>query len=132
MFIMSKEKRIANQIREMLYKRGFKVETKFSKNTKSVYLVIDNGACSSIRISDHKNYKNNSKYNVIKNYQGKKTEFSNGKTKIFYNFHMIGRLIADVDSERSNKILRYGYRNYKVIRDKEKMSENYIYYKNAA
>ena len=33
---MSKEKRIANQIREMLYKRGFKVETKFSKNTKSV------------------------------------------------------------------------------------------------
>ncbi len=132
MFRINKEKRIANQIREMLYKRGFKVETKFSKNTKSVYLILDNGACSTIRISDHINYKNKSKYNVIKNYQGKKTEYSNGKIKIFYNFHMIGRLIADIESERSNKILRYGYRNYKTIRDKEDLSQNYIFYKQAA
>ena len=45
---------------------------------------------------------------------------------------MIGRLIADVESERSNRILRYGYRSYKIIRDKEKMDENYIYYRKAA
>ena len=36
MFIISKEKRVANQIRERLYQRGFKVETKISKNKKIV------------------------------------------------------------------------------------------------
>ena len=78
MFKISKEKRMANKIKEMLYRRGFKVETKISKNTKSVYLKIDNGACPTIRISDHKNNKTRSKFNVIKNYEGKRREYCNG------------------------------------------------------
>ncbi len=132
MFKISKEKRMANKIREMLYKRGFKVEMKISKNTKSVYLKVDNGACSTIRISDHKNFKTRSKYNVIKNYEGKRREFYNGGTKMFYNFHMIANLIADVEGERSNKILKQGYSKYKSIRDKEDLSNYYIYNRQAA
>lgn len=132
MFKIGKEKRIANKIREMLYRRGFKVEMKISKNTKSVYLKIDNGACSTIRISDHKNFKTRSKYNVIKNYEGKRREFKNGGTKMFYNFHMIANLISDVECERSNKILKQGYSKYKSIRDKEDLSNYYIYNRQAA
>ncbi len=132
MFRISKEKRIANKIKEMLQKRGFKVEIKTSKNTKSVYLSIDNGACSSIRISDHKNYKTKSKFNVIKNYAGKRREYCNGKLKLFYNFHTIATLIADMESERSNKILKYGYTKYKAIRDKEDISKYFVYNNQAA
>lgn len=127
MFNLSEEKRIANEIRNMLYKRGFKVETKLSKNSKSIYLKIDNGACSSIRISDHKNNKTKSKFNVIKNYEGKRFGLYNGKSKIFYNFNMIGRLIADVECERSNIILKHGYAKYKSIRDRKNYYYNYIY-----
>lgn len=126
MFNLSKEKRIANKIKEMLYKRGFTVETKLSKNSKSVYLKIDNGACPSIRISDHKNNKTQSKFNVIKNYEGKRFELYNGKAKIFYNFNMIGKLIADVECERSNMILKHGYAKYKSIRDRKNYYSNYI------
>lgn len=132
MFRINKEKKTANKIREMLHRRGFKVDMKVSKNTKSIYLTIDNGACSSIRISDHKNYRTTSKFNVIKNYEGKRREYYNRKTKMFYNFHMVGTLIADVEAERSNKILRYGYAKYKAIRDKESLSKYYIYNKQAA
>ncbi|HJJ12566.1 MAG: hypothetical protein ACLSW4_02450 [Clostridia bacterium] len=125
MFNLGKEKRIANKIREMLNKRGFVVKMKISKKTKSVYLKIDNGACPTIRISDHKNYKTNSKFNVIKNYEGKRFELHNGKTRIFYNFNMLGRLIADVENERSNIILKYGYTRYKTIRDRKIYNNNY-------
>lgn len=132
MFKISKEKRMANKIKEMLYRRGFKVETKISKNTKSVYLKIDNGACPTIRVSDHKNNKTRSKFNVIKNYEGKRREYCNGGTKMFYNFHMLATLIADVECERSNKILKHGYSKYKAIRDRKELSNYYIYNKQAA
>lgn len=132
MFNLGKEKRVANKIREMLYKRGFIVKTKISKKTKSVYLKIDNGACPTIRISDHKNNRTNSKFNVIKNYEGKRFELHNGKTRIFYNFNMLGRLIADVENERSNMILKHGYTRYKTIRDRKIYNDNYICSKQAA
>lgn len=126
MFNLSKEKRMANKVKEMLYKRGFIVETKLSKNSKSVYLKIDNGACPSIRISDHKNNKTKSKFNVIKNYKGKRFELYNGKSKMFYNFNMISRLIVDIECERSNMILKHGYAKYKTIRDRKKDYSSYI------
>lgn len=132
MFKINKERRIADKIRNMLYKRGFKVDIKIAKNTKSVYLKIDNGACATIRISDHKNSTTRSKFNVIKNYEGKRRVYCNGFTRMFYNFHMLGSLIADVEAERSNKILKYGYTKYRAIRDNKDLSEYYIYNKQVA
>lgn len=127
MLKINKEKRIAKKIREKLQKKGFIIKTIYSKKTKSVYLKIDNGACPSIRISDHKNYKTKCKFNVIYNYNGKRTELYNGTIKIFYNFKSLSILIADLEIERSNKILRYGYTKYKEIRDKNSLSNNYAY-----
>lgn len=127
----SKEKKLANRIKGMLNKRGFIVKIEISKKSKSVYLKIDNGACPSIRISDHKNNNAKAKFNMIKDYQGRRLEFSNGQIKIFYNFHMIGRLIADMEKERSNRIMQYGYSNYKKIRDKN-ITNNYFIYSKAA
>ncbi len=132
MFKISKEKKIAKKIRNKLYKKGFKVEMKISKNSKSIYLKIDNGACSTIRISDHKNYRTRSKFNVIKNYQGNSYEYNNNIVKKFYNFNMLNSLIADIETERSNRILKDGYTRYKAIRDKEDLSSYYIYNKKVA
>lgn len=127
----SKEKKLANKIKGMLNKRGFIVKIEVSKKTRSVYLKIDNGACPSIRISDHKNNKTKAKFNMIKDYQGRRIEFSNCQIKMFYNFHMVGRLVADMEKERSNRILQYGYSNYKKTRDKS-ITENYFIYSKAA
>lgn len=132
MFKIYKEKKIANKVANKLYKKGFKVKMKISKNSKSIYLEIDNGACSTVRISDHKNYRTRSKYNVIKNYQGKSYEYNNNIFKKFYNFNMLNSLIVDIETERSNKILKDGYAKYKAIRDKKDLENYYIYNKKVA
>lgn len=130
MLMINKEKRLANRIKNILNRRGFMVEIQNSRNTKSIYLKLDNGACNGIRISNHVNHKTNYKFNVIKNYKGKRSEFTDGKLKVFYNYNSIGKLITDIETERSNKIINFGYANYKRIRDKEKT--NYFNYKNVA
>ena len=127
-----KEKIIAKQIKELLHKRGFIVEIRSSKKTKSIYLKLDNGACSEIRISDHKNDKSKAKFNMIKNYIGKRNEYINGQSKKYYNYQMIARLVSDVELERSNRIIKFGYRKYKNIRDKNNYNIYYIYNKNVA
>lgn len=127
-----KEKIIAKQIKELLHKRGFIVETRSSKKTKSIYLKLDNGACPEIRISDHKNDKSKAKFNMIKNYIGKRNEYINGQSKKYYNYQMIARLVSDVELERSNRIIKFGYSNYKNIRDKNNYTIYYIYNKNVA
>ena len=126
MFKISKEKRIAKKIKEMLNERGFIVNMQVSKNTKSIYLKIDNGACCKIRISDHKNNLTSCKFNVIKDYNGRRSEYSNGVFKKFYNYNSIARLVADIEIERSNIITQYGYYNYRKMRDKQK-ANNYYY-----
>lgn len=124
MFI-NKEKRIAKKIRDLLQKKGFIVEIKYSRRTRSIYLKSDNGACPSIRISDHINYKTKSKFNVIRNYKGKRKELINGTVKYFFSYKSITLLIADLEIERSNNILKYGYTKYKEIRDKKDVKEYY-------
>ena len=111
MFRISKEKRIAKKIKEMLNERGFIVNMHVSKRTRSVYLKIDNGACGKIRISDHKNNLTSCKFNVIKNYNGKRYEYTNGVLK---------KIVLDVEIERANIITQYGYNSYKKMRDKQK------------
>ena len=123
--ILSKERKMAKKIKLMLNKRGFIVDVKPAKGTKSVYLKLDNGACPGIRISNHKNKKTNYCFNMINNYTGARTEFSNGQTKHFYNFNSVGRLISEVERERSNKIIKYGYSNYIRKRNKETIVYNY-------
>lgn len=118
-----KEKKLANKVKKLLNKRGFIVNIRASKNSKSLYLKIDNGACSGIRISDHKKIikeKTNFKYNVIKNYTGVRNKFICGEILKFYNYKNIGRLICDIEKERSNSIIKYGYENYRIKRDKIK------------
>lgn len=127
-----KEKFIAKKIKELLSKRGFLVNISTSKSTKSIYLKIDNGACPEVRISNHKNDRTTAKFNMIKNYVGKRNEFRNGQQKKYYNYQMIARLVSDVELERSNRIIKYGYSNYKNIRDKNNYDIYYIYDKNVA
>lgn len=132
MFNLNKEKRIASRIENALNKRGFIVDIRAAKNSKSLYLKLDNGACPGIRISDHKkSLKNRTKYkfNVIKDYKGNKVEYYNGQFNKFYNYNSIGKLISDIEVERSNIIIKYGYSNYRNIRDKE---NNNYYMKNVA
>ena len=49
----------------------------------------------------------------------------NGTVKYFYSYKSITLLIADLEIERSNNILKYGYTKYKLIRDKRDMKEYY-------
>lgn len=123
--ILSKERKMAKKIKSMLNKRGFIVDVKPARKTKSVYLKLDNGACPGIRISNHKNKKTSYCFNMINNYNGARTEFLNGQIKHFYNFNSIGRLISEVERERSNKIIKYGYSNYIKKRDKEIVAYSY-------
>lgn len=125
MLRLKKERRLANKITNMLNKRGFIVEMQFSKRSNSIYLILDNGACPGIRISDHRNDYSKYKFNVIKNYIGKRSEYLNGQVKTFYNFKSIGRLIMDVESERSTRIIKFGYSNYRKIRDKKNFEDLY-------
>ena len=130
-----KEKKLANKIKNLLNKRGFIVEIRASKKSKSVYIKLDNGACSGIRISDHKK-KNNSNsdylFSVVKNYKGPRCEFANGKIIRYYDYNSIGRLIYDIESERGNKIINNGYSSYKNIREKRLFKNINYYYKNVA
>lgn len=119
---ISKEKKIAKKIKGLLNQRGFIVEMKSSKGSNSVYLRLDNGACSGIRISDHhksKKNKNNYTYNVINGYQGARCKIIGGQLNYYYNFHCITRLICNIEAERSNKVIKYGYSNYRKIRDRQ-------------
>ena len=133
MFKISKEKRIAKKIKEMLNKRGFIVNMQVSKDSKSIYLKIDNGACGKIRISDHKNNLTSCKFNMIKDYSGRRSEYKNGVFKKFYNYNSVGRLVSDIEIERSNLITKYGYNSYRRIRDKKKTNSYYYnFHKKAA
>ena len=123
MFKFKKEKRLADKIVNILNKRGFIVEVQYSKKSNSIYLILDNGACPGIRISDHRNDYNKYKFNVIRNYVEKRTEYIYGQIKSFYNFKSIGRLIMDVESERSTRIIKFGYSNYRKTRDKKNNEE---------
>lgn len=125
MFKFKKEKRLADRIVSILNKRGFIVELQYSKKSNSIYLILDNGACPGIRISDHRNDYNKYKFNVIRNHVGKRSEYINGQIKSFYNFKSIGRLIMDVESERSTRIIKFGYSNYRKTRDKKKIEETF-------
>lgn len=132
MLRINKEMRMANKIKGLLSKRGFIVKMRVSKNTKSVYLKIDNGACGVIRISDHNKLKTPFKFNVIRNYSGRRRELINGKTINYYNYNTIARLVADLEVERSNKVINCGYSNYRKIRDGLNHNRNTEYLRNAA
>ena len=70
----------------------------------------------------------------MENYRqiGKRNEYINGQSKKYYNYQMIARLVSDVELERSNRIIKFGYSNYKNIRDKNNYTIYYIYNKNVA
>lgn len=125
MFKLKKERKLADRIVGILNKRGFIVEKHYSKKSNSIYLTLDNGACPGIRISDHRNDYNKFKFNVIRNYVGKGSEYINGQVKSFYNFKSIGKLIMDVECERSTRIIKFGYSNYRKIRDKKNNEETF-------
>ena len=125
MFKLKKEKKLVDRIVNILNKRGFIVEKQYSKRSNSIYLILDNGACPGIRVSDHRNDYNKYKFNVIRNYIGKRNEYINGQLKSYYDFKSIGRLIMEVEAERSNRIIKFGYSNYRKIRDKKNIEETF-------
>lgn len=119
---ISKEKKMGKKVKTLLNQRGFIVDMKCSKHTNSVYLRLDNGACRGIRISDHKKiskYKSSYKYNVINGYQGARCKIIGGQLNYYYNFNNIGRLVSNIETERASKIIKYGYSNYRKIRDRQ-------------
>ncbi len=129
---INKEKRIARKIKKVLNEKGFIIKMQVSKKSNSVYLILDNGACEIVRISDHKNPKTKCKYNLIKNYHGKRQEIYNGQLKKYYNYKNIGKLISDIEIDRSDKIIKHGYNKYRIERNQDYFKKRSINYKNQA
>ena len=125
--IKNKEKKFAKRLISLLNKRGFIVKAHKSKTSKSIYLKIDNGLISNVRISDHKRYNDdNCKYNVIRKYDGPRLEIVKGKLKKYYQYASIGRLVTDI-------ILRIGYQRYKdKLTKKNNSKKENIYQKKVA
>lgn len=132
--IKNKEKKFAKRLISLLNKRGFIVKAHKSKTSKSIYLKIDNGLIPNVRISDHKRYNDdNCKYNVIRKYDGPRLEIVKGKLKKYYQYASIGRLVTDIEIERSEKILRIGYQRYKdKLTKKKSPKKEYVYQKKVA
>lgn len=125
---MNKEKKIAKKITKLLYQRGFFVKMHKSKSSKSIYIKIDNGVIPVIRIIDHKRANDdNCKYNVIKNYKGRRQETINKKLKRYYNYKNINRLITDIELERNAKIQAIGYVGYRNILEGRAEKNKYKY-----
>ncbi|MCI9063459.1 MAG: hypothetical protein HFJ17_02500 [Clostridia bacterium] len=117
-----REKIIANRVRKILNKKGFLVQVKQSKSSNSIYLRLDNGACEGVRISDHRNDKANYKFNIINGYAGRKSKVVKGKQKRYYNFNLTNKAIHDIEIERANRIINFGYESYKRARDNRKIA----------
>ena len=132
--IKNKEKKFAKKLINLLNKRGFIVKAHKSKSSKSIYLKIDNGLIPNVRISDHKRYNDdNCKYNVIRKYDGPRIEIVKGRLKKYYQYTSIGRIVTDIELERSEKILRIGYQRYKdKLTKKKSPNKEYVYQKKVA
>lgn len=108
-----KEIEVSNKLIEQLKEKGFLINKYYAKTTKSIYLKLDYGVCCGIRISDHngkKKYKY--KFNLLKQYNGKKQVKDRGYIRLFYNYDNTEELIKDVQNEKKYKIKRYGSKNY--------------------
>ncbi len=109
----NQEIEVSNKLIKSLKEKGFKIHRYYAKTTKSVYLKLDYGVCCGIRISDHKGKKKyRYKFNLIKQYKGKKQINDRGYTRLFYDYSNTKELIEDVQNEKATKINKYGLNNY--------------------
>lgn len=127
--VRKKEKEVVNKIIEELRKRGFNVNRYYAKTTKSIYLKLDYGVCGGIRISDHcgiKKYRY--RFNLLKNYMGKRVINDRGYVRLYYNYNDIKDLIYDVEQARNFKLAEYGilkYRSFMYINSQNKLYKKF-------
>lgn len=103
-----------------LLDRGFVIQRYDAYSTSSIYLKLDYGVCNSIRIGDHPGKKYlNYRYNIgpctLKPYRTEKPY-----TRYFYPEKMVYELIQLIEAERSEKLLKYGERNYRNFMKKNR------------
>lgn len=86
--------------------------------TKTVYLKMDWGVLSTIRISDQVDSgKYSYKYNVIIGSKKGSVKQENGVIREYYTLREMGALLSSIEIEREEKLYKYGQANYqKYIR----------------
>lgn len=95
-------------------------------STSSIYLKLDYGLACGIRIADHPGKKRYSyRFNVIKDYKGDKVIVKDGLICRFYDFTELEDVINAVQTEKQNKINKYGIQNYQMYMEREKKSDLY-------
>lgn len=101
-----------NEIISRLKSAGFSIRRYDSHSTNSIYLKLDNGACNSLRVSDHrgKDYLEY-RYNLL-TYIDTHLDIKGKYPRYYYNIDDYLFLIDKIIYDRQNKIIRYGANNY--------------------
>lgn len=114
---MADLKDIADAVVNRLKTEGFIIQRYDAYSTNSVYLKLDFGVCNSIRISDHRGKKHLAyRYNLIKgcpSAYSMKTQ--QGWERHFFPAGKVDKLIAQILSDRENKLLLYGPERYRSL-----------------
>ena len=118
---------VTNILVSKLLDMGFIVHRYNSHSTSSIYLKLDYGLSCGIRIADHPGKKKYSyRFNVIKDYVGKKVILKDGLICHFYDFNELDSVLNAVQQEKQQKLNKYGLKNYQRYMEKEK-NENELF-----
>ena len=124
---------IATKFKEELSKLGFVVHRYNAVTTSSIYLKLDYGVCCGIRIADHDGRKRyHYRFNVMKNYKGDRAIKRDGLISYFFDYTELKDVINMVQSEKVNKVYRYGEKNYLKYMEKESRNDLYNRFKKVA
>ena len=110
---------------------GFIVHRYDAFSTNSVYLKLDYGLSCGIRISDHQGKKKYSyRFNVLKDYKGKKVIIKDGLICLFFDFNELEYVLDAVLKKKQEKINKYGLKNYELYMEQQMKSDLYKRFKN--
>lgn len=124
---------IATILTEKLSKLGFVVHRYNAITTSSIYLKLDYGVCCGIRIADHDGRKRyHYRFNMMKNYKGDRAIKRDGLISYFFDYTELKDVINMVQSEKVNKVYRYGEKNYLKYMEKESRNDLYNRFKKVA
>ena len=117
---------VACILAQELISLGFIVHRYNAYSTSSIYLKLDYGVACGIRIADHPGKKKyRYRFNVIKKYSGDKSIVKGGLICRFYDFTELENVINAVQSEKKDKINKYGLKNYQKYMERQSKSDLY-------
>lgn len=103
-------KTVATNLISNLKKAGFVVNRYDSHTSNSIYLILDNGACNKVRISDH--YGRKHRYNVILGLEKSYKEVSKSGSMYFFSEKHINRLVNEIKARKASIIVKLGFEGY--------------------